>query len=138
MARGHVFWVGVVLCVSGAAVSLTTAQSVPRLGQNTERPGDPSPPLVWVQNRGPGEAVAVSLERVTLDRPLPVEIIGSGRVEQTGRRSLTRWEYRTVAIAADQDPGAVLNAAGDEGWETTGLQRPRGDTLQVVLKRPRP
>ncbi len=105
------------------------------------RPGEMSPPNVWVQNRGPEQAIPVAL--VEPPQPMRVQIADpfSGRVDNvvTARASRQAWEYTQVRIGANENAAALLNNAGADGWETTGLQIPAatgGGTI-VVLKRPR-
>ena len=47
------------------------------------------------------------------------------------------WEYQDVTIPSGQSPTTILNTAGADGWETTGLAvSVQGGTL-VVMKRAR-
>lgn len=99
----------------------------------SQRPGDISPPVVWVKNRGPAEAIPVAIQGALSDQPLRVQVAGAvvTRPQRQG------WEYMQLRIEAGQDAAGVLNAAGIDGWETTGLQLPADGGLLVVLKRPR-
>jgi hypothetical protein len=47
------------------------------------------------------------------------------------------WEYRELAVPAGQSVTDLLNGAGAEGWETTGLQFSSASGLVLVLKRTR-
>lgn len=118
------------LFVVGAGVTAAPGQS--------QRPGEMSPPNVWVQNRGAGEAIPVQL--VDTGQPLRVQLVrsASGDAEVIPTRAAKQqWEYTQVRIGATQDPVAILNAAGADGWETTGSQLATTGGTLVVLKRPR-
>ncbi len=122
---------GLVLCSVGSVVVAAPDQ--------VTRPGEISPPNVWIQNRGPGEAIPVSL--VNADQPLPVAVgnLVAARVDNvvTTRASRQAWEYTQVRIAANQDAAATLNGLGADGWEATGLQFATSGGTTVLLKRPR-
>lgn len=47
-----------------------------------------------------------------------------------------RWEYRSLNIGPTDDPANALNAAGEDGWEVTGLTLPGRVGTTLVLKRP--
>lgn len=102
------------------------------------RPGEISPPNVWVQNRNPDEAIPVSI--VNAGQVLRVQVTGmSGRQDDLLPTISVRqtWEYTQVKIPANQDAATTLNTAGADGWETTGLQLPTSGGTMIVLKRPR-
>jgi hypothetical protein len=109
--------------------------AAPEQGQ---RPGEISPPNVWVQNRGPGEAIPVKLVdaapvRVQIADPFtgrPDNVVGTRASRQT-------WDYTQVLIGENDNAVALLNSAGANGWEATGLQFPSKSGTAVVLKRPR-
>jgi hypothetical protein len=46
------------------------------------------------------------------------------------------WEYRNVTIPSGQDPTALLNAAGADGWEATGVTVGAQGATLVLMKRP--
>jgi hypothetical protein len=138
----HTVWIWAVALAAGAAVTFAAAQQGPPGATKTDRPGDPTRAVVWVQNRGGAEAVPVSLEQIASRTPLPVEVVNASGATALATAPLgpprpTAWEYRTLDIAAGQDPSAVLAPAGEDGWETTGLQFPAAGGTRVVLKRPR-
>jgi hypothetical protein len=124
MRRTHLLWA--VLAVALAVGYVATAAQ--------ERPGFPTQARVWIENRGASEAV-------------PVRWIQNGQVSQVevvGTRSplqmrLTRqlWDYKSLQIAAGDDPTTVLQRQGDDGWELTGIQIQRPGGVIVLLKRPR-
>lgn len=97
------------------------------------RPGDMSPANVWVQNRGSGEAVPVSIQETGANPPLRVQIAGAVQT----RPQRQAWEYSQVRIASNQDAVTILNNAGVDGWEATGIDLTSGDSRLVILKRPR-
>jgi hypothetical protein len=108
----------------------------------TAYPGQATRANVWIQNRSDAEAVPVSLERVSPDSTLRVELAGVPAVT-IDPRSITQsraarqsWEYRAVTIAAGQNPVTAFNNAGADGWETTGLAFPAPGGTLVILKRP--
>lgn len=110
-------------------------------GQNTERPGYPTRPSVWVENRGPAEAVPVVLEGVATSAPLPVQMVGTPTVNIApattvqARHSRQQWEYRTISAPRGQDVTAALNSAGMDGWEVAGVQMlDQGGTVFVLMR----
>jgi hypothetical protein len=106
----------------------------------TARPGLSTQARVWVENRGAAEAIPVSLQP-SGSGALPVVVTGTPPTSISGvvqtRVSRVPWEYRTVVIATGQDAAALLNAAGAEGWEMTGLAIATQTGATVVMKRPR-
>jgi len=135
----HAFPFAVATAVLLTASAVTTAAP----GQNTDRPGYPTRPSVWVENRGPGEAVPVVLQAVATTTALPVQLAGTATVtiDPAGvlqaRSSRQQWEYRTMSIPRAQDIAAALNAAGMEGWEVIDVQPSTQTGTVVLLKRPR-
>lgn len=101
--------------------------------EQAQRPGDISPPIVWVQNRGADEAIPVNIQDAGSGPPFRVQVTGA----VSTRPQRQSWEYSQVRIASDQDAVAVLNNAGTDGWETTGFEIASGGAVVVVLKRPR-
>ena len=108
-----------------------------------DRPGIMTQARVWIENRKADEALPVAIVRVDTDAPQPVTIVGATTftlpattVLQT-RDARQAWEYRALPIGAGQDPAALLNTAGQDGWETTGYQFPAQGGITVLLKRPR-
>jgi hypothetical protein len=129
---------------AGSAVVAAPQQSRAQLPvYSTERPGDPTQAQVLVQNRGENEAVPVSIERVASEAALRVEVIGTTGVSLVSpgvlqvRSVRHTWEYRTITLPSGGDAAAVLRAAGEDGWETTGHQFAASGGTQVLLKRPR-
>lgn len=127
--------VAVLALAMSAGAMLLTAQA-------QDRPGIMTRAQVWIQNRGGGEAIPVTLERANLDAPLGTAIVGTPVVAlapganllaRAGRQS---WEYRALVVGPGEDLVQALNQAGKEGWETTGLQRIEGPDVTLVLKRP--
>ena len=114
-----VFWIA--LAVAGAS-AFAAAQS-------TLRPGDPTEARVWVENRAPGEAVPVSIERFGSTPSVHVSSIDAS-VVLPSRAVRQQWEYRIVAF----ENGALVGA-GNEGWEAVGVVMSSG-TSNVLMKRP--
>jgi hypothetical protein len=104
-------------------------------------PGQPTQAKVWIQNHGKSEAVPMSLQEISVNTPLRVQLTGTPAVQVPSgveaRHARQTWQYSRVVVGPDQDPIVELNKSGAEGWETTGLQlsEPRGTAF--VLKRPR-
>ena len=127
-----------------ASIALTAGVvTIAAPGQNTDRPGYPTKPSVWVENRGPAEAVPIVLQEVATTTPLPVAVvgtptvaIGSGSTVQA-RRMRQQWEYSTLNAQRGQDVAAALNTAGMDGWELAGVQLPDQAGSVLVLMRPR-
>jgi hypothetical protein len=127
-----------VLFASGAATLAAPAQD------QTQQPGQPTQARVWIQNRGVTEAVPVAIQPLASDAPpLPVEVtgiptvsIGSSTVVQV-RAAREPWEYRDINIPSGQGVASLLNAAGADGWETTGVALALQNGTIVVMKRPR-
>jgi hypothetical protein len=99
--------------------------------QGQVRPGDMSQARIWVENRAPNEAVAVSVERISTTPNVHLSSVDASVVLPT-RAILQRWDYRSLPAA---DP-AALQAAGNDGWEAVGVMQSSGGST-VLLKRPR-
>ena len=125
-----------VLFAGGTLVQRASAQDA------TQFPGQPTRANVWIQNRGDKEAVPVSIENVSTESALRVEVAGTARVTMDPaavvqvRATRQAWGYRAVSVGAGQDPAAVLNSAGADGWDTTGVAISTGGATIIVLKRP--
>lgn len=124
------------LLLAGDAAIRATAQD------QTLQPGQPTQGKVWIQNRGDTEAVPVSIQTMASEvPPLRVQVIGTPTVTIGGPGGQTAairqlWEYQDVTIPSGQDPAVLLNAAGADGWEATGVTvAAQGGTI-VVMKRP--
>lgn len=126
------------LLVAGGAAMLAVSPQ-----DRTQQPGQPTQGKVWIQNRGDTEAVPVVIENTASAMPLRVVMTGVQTVEIRSESVVqTRvvrqaWEYRDVRIPASQNPSAVLNNAGTDGWETTGVAFTDPGGAVVVMKRPR-
>ena len=125
-----------VLSAGGTLVQRVSAQDA------TQFPGQPTRANVWIRNRGDMEAVPVSIENVSTLSALRVEVAGIPRVTMDPasvvqvRAARQAWGYRTVSVSNGQDPTAVLNSAGADGWETTGVAISTGGGTVILLKRP--
>jgi hypothetical protein len=119
------------LLAVGVAFRATAAQD------RTAQLGQPTQERVWIQNRGDAEAIPVRIESVAGETlPLRVQVVGAPIVSGGPMRA-AQWEYQNVTIPAGQDPTAVLNTAGAEGWEATGVVVPAQGASLIVMKRPR-
>jgi hypothetical protein len=121
---------------AGAIAMISAAQD------RTLTPGEPTQGKVWIQNRGTSEAVPVMIENGASGVPVRVAVIGDPTVTVASGNVATRaarqsWEYREVSVPAGQDLIAVLNTAGNDGWETTGMTFSDQRGTVVILKRPR-
>jgi hypothetical protein len=113
------------------ALSLGVAVTLAAPGQ--DRPGDIVPNRVWIQNRASSEAIPVVLTQSDLQRPLTVAFPAG--VTVLTRPAPQAWEYQEITLPP-QNPLQSLQAAGMQGWETTGLTFPSANQIVVVLKRP--
>ena len=127
-------------------------QGLPAPG--TERPGQLTRGLVFIENRSRNEAIPVVVQdgvSVVVQNvapsatPMPVRLAGATpgappppvAVRHAGQP----WEYRTISIPADvAAPGltSLLTGPGNEGFEPAGVQVTSGANTLLVLKRPRP
>ena len=129
--------------LAGASVMVAAPAAVDSDVQ--DRPGIPTKPSVWVENRGRDQAVPVSVQNVAPDAILPVQVMGTARVAIAAptpldvHRTRQSWEYLTVSIGGNENPVDKLERLGADGWETTGLLFPTtGSTARLILlKRPR-
>jgi hypothetical protein len=108
-----------------------------------DRPGQMTQARVFIENRGVGQAIPVSLEGESLSAPIRVQVTGSPAVTIGGSIALpTRavrqnWEYQAVRVPAGQDVAAALLPLGRDGWELTSAQMSANDsTTLLMLKRP--
>src|SRR5262245_49707026 len=113
-------------------------------GQGQDRPGQIGQARVFIENqRSRNEAVPIVLEEVATRTPLGVQIVGTPTVTLpaatvvNARRASQRWDYRTLNVAADQDPARALTTAGADGWELAGVI-PNASGSSLILKRPLP
>ena len=131
-------------CVSLTCVLFASSISILAAPQQdgTAVPGQSTQARVWIQNRGAAEAVPVALQRQASDAPpLRVQVTSAPATTITGvvqTRSVRQaWEYRTLSVANGQDITALLNAAGTESWEASGIVFSTPNGTNVVMKRPR-
>ena len=113
--------------------------------QTTQTPGQMTQARVWIENRGKGEAVPVTLQESVLDAPIRVRVVNaqvnSGLDEPANVRIVRQprvWQYQTVIVKPDENLATALSAAGAAGWETTGLALTSAQGTTVLLKRLRP
>jgi hypothetical protein len=109
--------------------------------QGTVRPGDIPRPDVWIKN-GSAEPIPVDVREVHVEKPIAV-VLMNGETSSSAAAAPIRvrvvppaWSYRTLVInATTGDPAGLLQGAGAEGWETTGLVWTRGADTVVLMKR---
>jgi hypothetical protein len=133
-----------VLLVCSSVVAAVTLLRGSGVQQTTQYPGQPTQGSVWIQNHGSAEAVPVSVEgmakeaqplRVQLSGTLPAITVRDGSI--TVRAMRQAWEYDVITVTSGQVPTTMLNAAGAEGWESTGIALPVQNGVALVMKRPR-
>jgi hypothetical protein len=121
-----------IICAFVAAA--TTLVAAPQ--QTAYRPGDMTRPDVFVTNRGLADAVAVDLRAVNTDTPLHVQVVGTPTSQPVPVRLVRQvWEYKAVVVATREDAANQLRAAGEDGWETTGIAFLNGNQATLLLKR---
>jgi hypothetical protein len=111
------------LLAGGAAIRIVSAQD------RTAQPGQPTQARVWIQNRE-DESVPVRLQGAPTVTIGPTSVVQARMVRQS-------WEYRSIRITAGPDLMNVLNNAGVDGWEATGLVLPNVAETVVLMKRPK-
>jgi len=118
----------VVLTVLGAAL-VTTAQ---------DRPGIMTQARVWIENRRVDEAIPVHVV-ADPDTATRVQVVNGVSVSGTVTARAVRqaWEYRSLIVTPGRDMTSAVNAAGDDGWEATGIQMTTPDGSALLFKRPR-
>ena len=126
------------VCAGVVIVAGTCVLAAP--GQ-TAQPGQMTPPRVFIQNRGRGEAVPISIQETTLDAPLRVRVVNMQDARVKDEAIHTRlvqqsWDYHTVVVKDGQDPVAALIGPGAAGWEATGTTFARPDGVLMLLKKP--
>jgi hypothetical protein len=107
-----------------------------------EYPGQPTKAEVWIQNRADSEAIPVSLRSAPLDAPVPVQVVGTQSMAIAPntvvrmRAASQPWEYQQIVVETGGSLAEALAAAGQEGWETTGVFGAVPGGTAVLLKRP--
>ncbi|MGB7219034.1 MAG: hypothetical protein WBD07_09510 [Vicinamibacterales bacterium] len=126
--------------LAGCAVLMAGTAMLAAPGQ--DRPGQLTQSRMFIENRGSDQAVPVSIENDSLRAPLRVQIAGAppvtigGSIVLPTRTVRQAWEYQTLRVAFGQDPSAMLEPLGLQGWEATG-QLPSADGgALLLLKRP--
>jgi hypothetical protein len=126
------------------SIGVILAAGAATLAAPQVRPGEPTKPSVWVENRGIGEAVPTTIEAMSDSaRPLRVEVVGTPAVTlapsvvvQT-RAVRQAWEHRLLTLQPGQDLAAVIAKIENEHWEAVGFQATAQGLTAVLLKRPR-
>lgn len=121
------------LVVAGTSILAAPAQ--------TQQPGQMTQARVFIQNRGRGEAVPISLQESALDAPLRVRVVNMQDPKVTDEAIHARlvpqaWDYHTVLVKDGQDPVAALIGPGAAGWEATGVSFARPDGVMLLFKKP--
>ena len=144
LSRTMLPWTLSVCAVFAGASSTVAAPDSQEYPGQYQYPGQPTKARVWIENRGGGEAVPVSIENAAPGASLGVQIVGTPSVAIAAAKALDvrrlrqPWEYLTVSIDHGENPAGKLENLGNDGWETTGLQFASGGTSSVVLlKRPK-
>ena len=134
--------VGALVVTSFALTASPEPQTNPQQPQGTQFAGQMTEAHVWIDNRGPEQAIPVDLRAVNADRALRVQIVNadpqfgqSGPVPVRAARAL--WEYQTLTLGANDNLVARLNALGADGWEAAGILSLTTQTTTVMFKRPR-
>ncbi len=132
----------IVLSIAACAIGATAMFAAP--GQTVARPGEMVPARMWIENRGRGEAIPVTLEGLgELPKPLRIEVAGVPTVTLTPstvvdtKAAFQRWDHQAITIPAGQNVEASLRAAGNDGWEAVSAQVLPNNSMFVLLKRPR-
>ena len=126
------------------SIGVILAAGAATLAAPQVRPGEPTKPSVWVENRGIGEAVPTTIEAISESaRPMRVEVTGAPVVTlaptvvvQT-RAVRQAWEHRLLTLQPGQDLAAVIAKIENENWEAVGFQATSQGLTAVLLKRPR-
>ena len=124
-----------------AFVLIVAGTSILAAPEQTARPGQMTQARVFIQNRGRGEAVPISLQESTLDAPLRVRVVNlqDPKVNDEAihaRLVAQSWDYHTVLVKDGQDPVAALIGPGAAGWEATGVTFVKADGVMLLLKKP--
>ena len=124
----------------GCALLMAGAAIVAAPGQ--DRPGQLTQARMFIENRGSGQAIPVTLENDSLGRPPRVEVTGTpavtigGSIVLPARAARQAWEYQVLRIPFGQDPTATLAPLGLQGWEATGQLPSTDGGVLLLLKRP--
>ena len=128
----------IVLVLLGA---VSVAGSAPIAAPEQTYPGQPTQARVWIENRGPQQAIPVTVQQIAADANIRVQVIGTPSVSVAGlletRRARQNWEYQRLVAQPDVDIVPELNRLGAAGWETSLQLVTQANQLVVVLKRPR-
>jgi hypothetical protein len=126
------------------SIGVILAAGAATLAAPQTRPGEPTKPSVWVENRGIAEAVPTTIEAMSDSaRPLRIEVVGTPAVTlgptvvvQT-RAVRQQWEHRLLTLQPGQDLAGTIAKIESENWEAVGFQATSQGLTAVLLKRPR-
>ena len=126
---------------ASAFVLVVAGPSILAAPEQTAQPGQMTQARVFIQNRGRGEAVPISLQESTLDTPLRVRVVNMQDPKISDEAIHARlvqqsWDYHTIVVKDGQDPVVALIGPGAQGWETTGVTFVKPDGVMLLLKRP--
>lgn len=118
-----------------ALVVLAVVCSASGIVARQNQAGLPTLAKVYVLNAARSEAISV---KIVDAEPVSVLITGVPTVAAQTTVVRQRWEYRTVTVARGVDPVNMLNALGNDFWETTDVMTATADGgLNIVVKRPK-
>jgi hypothetical protein len=124
-----------------AGVVIVVGTCVVAAPGQTARPGQMTQARVFIENRGRGEAVPISIQDASLDAPLRVRVVNmqDAKVKDEAihaRLVQQSWDYHTVVVKDGQDPVVALIGPGAAGWEATGVAFVKAEGVTLLLKRP--
>jgi hypothetical protein len=124
-----------------ACLFIVAGTSILAAPGQTAQPGQMTQARVWIQNRGRGEAVPISLQESALEAPLRVRVVNMQDPKVSDEPVHARlvqqsWDYHTIFVKDGQDPVVALIGPGVAGWETTGVAFTKPDGVTLLLKKP--
>jgi len=124
------------------AIFVVSSAMLASPGQTTQTPGQMTQARVWIENRGRGEAIPITLQDAKLEAPLRVRIMNAqvnpladDPVNVRIVRQPRVWQYQTVHVKPEENLATALSGAGAAGWETTGIALSGAGGTTVLLKR---
>ena len=126
--------------LAGLVAAVTSSVAIARQpAQRPNAPGFPTEARVVVGN---SQTDPVPVVLAAAGQLQPVTVVGTPVVSLAGGSFVStqagsqRWQYRSIVVAADEDPAVVLQAPGQEGWEAVAAVAAGNGGLRVLLKRP--
>lgn len=103
-----------------------------------DRPGQITQAKVFVENRGRADAIPVVVQDVASVQVTGTPTVAISPATTASVRVVRQpWEYRTASFKAGDDLAMVLEGAGRDGWEATGVQYTSPAGITILLKRPK-